>query len=225
MRQVEVMLNNLGFDEGWREVDGIRELKVADGWHPWWHASDKRPEYKIVLATDFPYRVASGTASQCWFTSWGTHTGGIYRRVANLPVGARLCFGLQVQAWSRIKAGDPRKSDGKYRIKLGIDPYGGLDPESQDIVWCDAVEPYDAFEALEVDAIMRSDRATLYVWGQAEWAACNNDAYVDDAEVHYLVDDEEPEPEPEPEPDPGNGVSSTRLAAALRAAADVLENG
>ena len=34
MRRVDVMLNNLGFDEGWREVDGIRELKVADGWYP-----------------------------------------------------------------------------------------------------------------------------------------------------------------------------------------------
>lgn len=170
------------------------------------------------MASEFDYRVAKGSASQCWFTTFATHTAGIYRRVINLPIGVELVFGAQVQCWSRLKAGDPRTSDGRYRMRIGIDPYGGIDAESNDIVWCEAIQPYDAFSPLEIRTKTKSDRASIWMWGQAEWPGTNNDAYVDDCGLFYLREDQVPEP---PEP-PAGDVTRALLLQAIEAAAQVL---
>jgi len=218
-RRVELELENMGFDGGWREVDGIGELKVAEHWDPWWQRADTRPEYKMMLASEYAYRVHEGTAAQMWFTNYATHTAGIRRVVEGLPVDVELVFGLWVQAWATVKSGDPHVSDGRYRARIGIGPYGGLDAESADIVWSEVVQPYDEYVHLEVRAATRSDRAALWVWGQPEWPGVNNDCYVDGGECYYLVEDE---PGPGPEPEPGGEFDWEPLARGLEAMAAVL---
>ena len=42
------MLLNGDFEGDYREVDGIGELKVAEGWYPWWDHNDTRPEYRLA---------------------------------------------------------------------------------------------------------------------------------------------------------------------------------
>ena len=69
MIEIELGPKNASFEDGWREVDGIRELKVANDWHPWWHHTDIRPEFKIATKQVDAYRVHSGEAAQQWFTT------------------------------------------------------------------------------------------------------------------------------------------------------------
>jgi hypothetical protein len=199
------ILNN-GFEGGWREVDGIGELKVAGNWYPWWHASDTRPEYKIATVEVDPYRIHSGVQAQQWFNTYDTHTAGIYQQILDLEVGRAVLLTAFVQAFTRNDDTNWRESTGRYRMRIGIDPYGGTNPESGDVLWSGTVQPYDAYVPLAVEDVTRSDRCTIFVWGQAEWAFKHNNAYVDQVELWYTDDKVPPV-----EPPPGEGVTEERV--------------
>lgn len=207
-------INNPKFEDGWREWNGIHELKVANSWQPWWHHNDTRPEYKIATPEVDPRRIYAGVGAQQWFTTHATHTAGIYQIIHDILASAVLHFIGQVQAFSS-DADDFSKSAGRYRMRLGIDPYGGMDPESKDIAWSETVQPYDAYERLEVIAEARSDRCTLFVWGQAEWAVKHNNGYIDD--VGLYIKESIP-----PDPEPGEGVTEARVIELATQAAEAV---
>lgn len=203
----EIELENGDFEGGWREI-GAPELKVADGWEAWWHHTDTRPEYKIATKVVDALRIHEGEQAQQWFNNYATHTAGIYQVVEGVDVGREVILTAFVQCFSRNDDTNWRKSDGRYRMRVGIDPYGGINPESPDIVWSVTMQPYDDYKAISVPTVTRSDRLTVFVWGQAEWAVKHNDAYVDSVELWYADDKEPP---PEPPPDPGQGITEARV--------------
>jgi len=181
-------IQNLDFEEGFRYQDDILQLHVANGWVAWWSENDRRPEYKDAKVSLDPRRVHSGQHAQQWFTSWGKHTAGIYQIISPIEFGKTYQFSAWVQAWSS-SGDDPNVSNGRYRMRIGIDPYGGTDPESADIVWSNdgnSVQPYDEYQQIAVRAQAKSDRITLWAWGQSEWALKHNDAYVDDMELSIV---------------------------------------
>lgn len=184
---------------------GAGEVKVAEGWHPWWHESDTRPEYKAATVAIDAHRIYEGSKAQQWFNTYATHTAGIYQQVTGLEAGRDLHFHAFVQAFTRNDDSNWRVSEGRYRMRIGVDPYGGTDAESEDVVWSVTVQPYDDYVPVVVETTTRSDRCTLFVWGQAEWALKHNNAYVD--AVTLLYDDDLPPPPP---PGPG-GVTEERV--------------
>lgn len=192
------MLVNQDFEQGFHIVNGIGELSVADGWRPWWNSDSARPEYKD--AAPFANRLRNGQHAQQWFNTFNTHTAGVYQVVTGLTPGARVLFSAWVQCWSSGE-NDPAKSKGgRYRMRIGIEPYGATDPESVDMVWSNdghAIQPYDAYYELTVAAVLRSDRCTCFVWGQPEWPVRNNNAYVDNCTLEILGSID-PGPDPEP---------------------------
>lgn len=195
------LLANGGFEGGFRNVDGVKELYAPNGWEPWWDARAVRPEWKDATLSIDARRVHTGEHAAQWFNNYAVHTGGIYQRVVGLSPGSTLTLSAWVQAFSSGKD-DFEHSDGRYRMRVGIDPYGGVDPESADIVWSDggnAIQPYDAYSVLRIETQARSDRVTVFVWGQAEWALKHNNAYVDDV---ALTASAGPEPTPGPTPTP-----------------------
>lgn len=204
MVEVDLPLINPGFEEGFREV-GAPEVKVANGWWPWWHETDARPEYKPAEYDVDPVRIHSGQFAQQWFVRWRTYTAGIYQQVENVPVGKMLVFEAHCQAWS-TGTENPRISDGRLSMRIGIDPYGGTDPEGADVVWSEAVplapmHP-DEYVAFRVEALARSDRCTVFGWSQCQWDLSHHDAYMDACRLFYLdVEESEPDPDPEPGPD------------------------
>lgn len=190
-------LLNPGFESGFREVDGVHELKVANDWQPWWDEDSARPEYKRADPIVDSRRVRTGDSAQQWFNTYAKHTAGIYQRVTDVPVDKTVVFEAWVQAFSS-SADDFDRSTGRYRMRIGIDPYGGLDHKSPDIAWSDdghAIEPYDQYEFLSVQTVARSDRVTIFVWGQAEWPLKHNNAYCDDTKL-YVLDGSIPSPSP-----------------------------
>jgi hypothetical protein len=210
------------FEGGFRRIDNARELEVATGWMPWWDARSARPEWKDASVTIDPRRVHGSQHAQQWFNNYAKHTGGVYQRVTGIAPGSTLRLEAWVQAFSS-SGDDFSHSNGRYRMRIGIDPYGGIDPESADVAWSsggNAIQPYDEYQRLEVQTIAKSDRATVFVWGQAEWALKHNDAYVDDVWLS-VVGGEIPTPTPGPEPPtptpgPGGAVDYDRIRQVVR---------
>jgi len=188
--------NRLDPYEPWKGPQG--ELHVANGWELWYDNRDQcrdwccynwRPEYRDedgYIFTD-PQRVRSGRYAQKMFTFSSTHTAGLYQRVA-VPEGSQLEFSIWVVVWSSLHD-DPHQSkdDGNYWLSVGIDPYGGVDPYSGQIIWSAPIEHNDEHVQLSVAAVAQADHVTVFTRAAPEWCVKHNDSYWDDARliIHF----------------------------------------
>ena len=160
------VLPNATFEDGF-SVRGAGEVEVANGWTPFWQngpfASDGynlRPEYKPEDASRYGRRrVHSGNFSQKFFNTFGTHKAGLYQRVS-VPKDSLCTFSAWVQAWSS-KGDNPDSSEGgQYRTYVGIDPTGGTDWTSPNVVWSEASFALDTWTQLTVQARAKADAVT-----------------------------------------------------------------
>ena len=191
------LLVNPGFEDGYSyrpdpyapEEGTQGELYVANGWELWYDnvpgqgGYNYRPEYRPedgYVFTD-PLRVRSGRYAHKMFTTFSTHTAGLYQR-AKVPEGSQVEFSIWVEVWSS-EEDDPHHSTspGKYWVSVGIDPYGGTDAFSEQIVWSDRIEHYDEHVQLSVTAVAQADHVTVFTKGAPEWPVRYNDSYWDDA--------------------------------------------
>ncbi len=151
-----------------------------------WH----QPEFRDTRSGgQDPPRIRSGENSQKYFTFWSVHQGGVYQVVEGLRPGTPLRFGIYMMAWSAAKQNsvepNPHQSFGQtsMHMKIGIDPTGGTDPWSPDIVWSTEKESYDVFGRYEVQAVARSNKVTVFTHTQPDNPMQHNDVYLDDAEL------------------------------------------
>jgi LysM repeat protein len=151
-----------------------------------WHNPEFRDTKTIVSG---PSRIHSGKNSQKYFTFYSVHEAGLLQTV-NVPSGSVLRFGVWMQAWSSNQDGndsDPSSynSSGQtsMHMKVGIDPTGGDDPWSANIVWSPEHDAYDVFGYYEVRATAQSDHVTVFTHSMPEKGLKHNDVYVDDAEL------------------------------------------
>lgn len=116
-----------------------------------------------------------------------------YQRVSGLQPGTRLR--ASASAWvytcndtstSCIIPDPPyRRSDpaAGASVKVGIDPTGGTDPLSPNVVWSGSAAPYDQWAQLSVVAEARGDAVTVFLYmTQAQGLALNN-VYWDGAQL------------------------------------------
>lgn len=151
-----------------------------------WHM----PEYRDTRTDrQDPPRIRSGQNSQKYFTFWSVHEGGVYQTVENVRPGTALRFSVFMEAWSATKMNglepNPHQSFGQtgMHMKVGIDPTGGTDPWSKDIIWSTEKDAYDKFERFEVQAVARSNKVTVFTHSRPENPMEHNDVYLDDAEL------------------------------------------
>ncbi|NLG28909.1 MAG: hypothetical protein GX557_13430, partial [Chloroflexi bacterium] len=175
-------LVNGGFEGGFSSR-GANEVVVANGWSAFWQdgpfAEDgynRRPEYKDENAAVFGNRrVREGTHGQKWGSVFATHKGGIWQQV-NVQVGSSLTLTAWAQAWSST-ADDPATSTGgKFYLSVGIDPTGGTDWNSANVVWSPVSTTLDQWVQLSVQAKATAGTVTVYLRGDAEWRNKHNDA-------------------------------------------------
>lgn len=167
--------------------------QMAPEWTPWWRSHDpadedwiiRMPEYKPA-DPDFtnPVRVRSGDAAQQYFTFHSTHEAGFYQQVT-VTAGLEYCFSTWGHSWSAADDDDAYSGpdDGELMQKVGIDPTGGTDWQSEDIIWGDARIQYDVYGQFAVTATAEAPVITVYVYSQPNWAKKHNDVYWDDAFV------------------------------------------
>jgi hypothetical protein len=181
------VLVNPGFEEGFSDR-GAGEVSVANGWFPWYQDGPgqnegyyRRPEYKPEDAARYgTRRIHSGNWAQKFFNTYSTHNAGILQQV-KVTTGSKLTFSAWVQVWSSQNA-DPStvKDPGNYHVYIGIDPTGGTDWNSPNVVWSEPRMEYNTWMRLEVKATAKAGTITVFLRGHPEFRNQFNDSYWDD---------------------------------------------
>jgi LysM repeat protein len=200
------LLTNPGFEEPFSGG-------VANGWNSWYLTPDGvtypvscpknsnpdvckpygAPGYYPAQPQDprVPPRSVSGNA-QKWGASYYVYIAGIYQQVSGLTPGARLNFSAFTQAFN---CSDDRDcfgpadryglsfEAGENSLRLGIDPTGGTNPFSSNIVWSAPANPLDAYLQQSVEAVAQSDKATVFVWSAPQYPEKHLETYVDNASL------------------------------------------
>ena len=185
-----------GYDD-WR-IDDCNTLscgraQMAPDWHPYWRMDGRHqpwdnimPEYKPSLPHETPPRVRSGGKSQHYFSFWSTHEAGMYQQVTAVP-GGHYCASVWGHAWSDYSSSDylsgAPDNDGDLYQRIGIDPTGGTDWQSPNIIWGEPRQQYDEFGLFLVEATAEADTITVFTWSRPWIPAKHNDVYWDDAKL------------------------------------------
>jgi LysM repeat protein len=196
----------------WPWQDGIGEVQVGPGWRAWYldvapdyvqtpvncgdskvgyHCYWMRPEFRDNIAASFANRVHSGFRSQKYFSYGRMHEAGLYQRVGGIRPGSTVRFSIYIQAWmchdidkcgmNGIRSDAP--SD--MHLRVGIDPYGGDNPFSPNVVWAPEKEAFDRWVEFAVETPARADTVTVFTHSRPDWpwARVSNDVYLDDASL------------------------------------------
>lgn len=214
------LLINGNFDSEFITREGAVPRHVAAGWMPWYippsaaspSFSNHDPNYDRESDR---VRTSGGTA-QKFFTLFATHQGGLFQRVAGVSSGATYRFSTYGYVWSSsFDDADASEDPGDVVLRVGIDPTGGTDGASPDIIWStSATFYYDAYRQYAVIATAESDAITVFIEASVGGPRANNYIYVDDAvldvasETVFVIDDT-PTPETLNSPTPAPTVDTT----------------
>lgn len=221
MAQSNNLLQNPGFEGGYSAYrpqtgqehadcpHGIcNTVQIPSGWRPWWvknRSTDANPEYKA--AAPFDSRIHSGSNAGQYFTFHRTHEAGFMQQ-ANVPANALVQFTIWGQAW--LTNGDSSTSDSNVFInmRVGIDPTGGTNPTSPNVVWSGMANPFDDYQQFSVQAQAQGSRVTVFTYSRAEYPLKHNDVYWDDGVLVVLNQEPAPPPPPAPSPPPSPAPDS-----------------
>jgi len=183
------------------------EVQVANGWAAYWVTPDSNPafpsycDYNIAPVTCQPYhrpefrdlatapeRIHGGANAQKYFTFYSIHLAGLYQQVTGTIPGQTYRFTVYVEAWSTDSSVSGASSSGDQAMGLqaGIDPNGGTDPFSANIVWGQTLNPLDTWQQLGVDTAAQSSTITVFTRSWPRLAFRHVDVYMDDASLTAL---------------------------------------
>ena len=206
----------------------IDEVQVPQGWLGWWRQPDSSPEYPSRCdlkdakpgcmswhrpewreAAPYANRIRSGHNAQKYFTFFSVHEAGMYQRVSGVKAGQRLQFSVYMSAWS-TQVAETLISSGQQtmNLRVGIDPFGGANPFSPNIVWSKAGDSYDAFGQFTVEAVAAGNAVTVFTYSRPVYPLQHNDVYVDDAALVVAGAGSAPATTTKPSGSTGSGGSS-----------------
>jgi LysM repeat protein len=151
-----------------------------------WH----NPEYRDTLGgpqETGPERKVAGDNSQKYFTFYSVHEAGLYQVVSGVKPGDLLRFSVFQEGWSN-SSGDPDHSDLGQRMNLqaGIDPTGGNNPWSPNIIWSAPAESFDTFSQFTVEAVAKNNTVSVWTKSRPEMPLEHVDVYVDEASLNVV---------------------------------------
>lgn len=193
----------------WDGQDGIGEVKPAPPWRAYWVSKPSKnikrpyncsgsdfgcywavPEFTDVQVIATKYRVHGGYQAQKYFTYGRMHEAGLMQRVEGIAPGAKLRFSVYMQAWmcfnfDKCDWGKLSDEPSDMHLRVGIDPTGGTDPFSANIVWSGEQPAWDEYVLFSVEAVAQGSAVTVFTHSRADWdwARTNNDVYIDDASL------------------------------------------
>jgi hypothetical protein len=207
------LLQNSDFEWSapWPNQDGRSGIQVAPRWRAWWVDKPPKdiprpyncaggkddgcywavPEFGDVQRIAYSYRIHGGLQAQKYFTYGRMHWAGLMQTVDNIQPGSRLRFSIYMQAWmcfqfiEGCQYGKISDQPSDMHLKVGIDPTGGQDPFSPNVVWSPEQPAWDAYELFQVEAEARNTSVTVFTHSRADWdwARSNNDVYIDDGSL------------------------------------------
>jgi LysM repeat protein len=176
----------------------IAEVQVAWGWSGWWlqpgqdaqhpsaggNPSWHRPEWREANCGPVcANRVHSGGDAQKYFTFWSVHDAGMYQQVSGVAPGSLLRFSVYMQGWSTNSAYGPSDHSQTMGMRVGIDPFGGTDAFSPNVIWSDALDTFDAWGLYSIEATAQSSAVTVFTRSIPHYGNQHNDIYIDDASL------------------------------------------
>ena len=124
-----------------------------------WH----RPEWREAACGPVcANRVHSGDNAQKYFTFCSVHEAGMFQQVSGITPGTRLRFSVYMQAWSTIRHYGLSDDSQTMGMRVGIDPFGGTNAFSSNIIWSAAFDSYDAYALYSVEATAQSSTVTVF---------------------------------------------------------------
>ncbi len=207
-------LKNGNFENGWsRDTwtgQQFGEIFVPQDWVAFWFEEDDtflyRPEMHVIQNVE-PYinppRIYDVGYALKFFKQWGNIDAGIFQQV-DAKSGATVKFSAYGHAWysqrdnafkseyekygkwHTIRDGDPGVA-----MMVGIDPYGGTNPTSPNVVW-EVKSIYDTYDKLEVSAEAKSDLVTVFIRSASLYRFKHVDVYWDKAEMEVFYADVKP---------------------------------
>jgi LysM repeat protein len=185
------------------------EIFTPEGWVTWWQEGEfKRPECKVI-PNEHPFnadpnRIYQGYYSGMCFTFFGKQNAGYYQVVRNIPAGSVVEGSFYAHAWACSDDNPPESCGDPYSFyfQVGIDPNGGTDPFSQNIVWGSPAYHYDTYGLVgPVQATVgEGGAATMFIKAYGKWPLKHNDAYMDNPSLKLISQGETPTPTPPPPP-------------------------
>ncbi len=176
------LLLNPSFEDGvWDK--GLEITSYApNGWDVWYNGNqsdcyNRMPNFDAMTN---PIRVRSGYNAFYMWGSFMSFEGGLIQQVTATP--GNIYF---FEIWSHTVAEDYAD----IQVKVGIDPYGGGDPYSSNVVWSGVKVPTEAYQdspdlnyqQFAVEATAQADRITVFTWAKPNWCVSTNEVYYDDA--------------------------------------------
>jgi len=176
----------------------IGEVQVAHGWLGWWLQPNQDPQHPSAggqLSWHRPEwreancgpvcanRVRSGNDAQKYFTFFSVHDAGMYQQVSGITPGTQLQFSVYMQAWSTDADYGPSNFVQHMGMRVGIDPFGGTDHFSPNVVWSTSFDTFDAWGLYTVDAAAQAGTVTVFTRSTPLYGSQHNDIYLDDASL------------------------------------------
>ena len=186
---------NPGFEGEYYAWRGLSEVMVAQGWTPYWverrptdeEWRNRRPVYRAATVAADSIHVRSGQSAQQYLTNWATHTAGLFQQVTVTP-GQSLRFKIYGHAWSSNED-NPGVSiqPGNVRMKIGLDPTGGVNPFAAAVVWSAERMVYDRYDdGFTVEAVAQGATVTAFLYSAPEWPKKHNNIYWDEASLEVI---------------------------------------
>ena len=162
MAKIELLLNG-ALTAPFYAYQEEKKQTTAVGWAPWWkppQANDPGWKNRQPVYSNF---TLDEQASQQISTPWGTHVAGLWQQVP-AATGNKYELTVEGQAWS---SEDPNPATmleaSDVNLQIGIDPTGGLDPESPLIIWSEKRQPLCHWETLHLTAKAEASIITIYL--------------------------------------------------------------
>ncbi len=172
---------------------------AANGWNIW--VGGGSPDF---YPEEFG-SVRSGTRSQAILTGFETFTAAVYQTVTTIPAGSQV----RASAYAQIfVSGSEEASATESRMRIGIDPNGGTNPNDGDVVWSgeqhirNGQSVGDAawatnYSQVSVTATTTGPSVTVFLWGTQQWAATEHRQFWDDASLVVVEEGDGTVPEGE----------------------------
>lgn len=202
--QDDNLLENPDFEGGFREVAGFTSAQIANGWEAWVADDTNAPDFQfeplyipIVQTNSAGYipHVRNGDEAQVYYSPYSTHDAGIYQQVSGIASGTELRFSIYAYVFSNnLSDLDVSEDDGGVALRVGIDPNGGTDPFSNDVVYSEAAIFYDTYRQYNTIAVAASDTVTVFVHTTVTEPVANTVIFLDDAVLEVTPESKTEEP-------------------------------
>lgn len=177
----------------------IDEVQVAQHWFGWWLQPDLDPQHPGACLNCTAWhrpewreancgpvcanRIHSGDNAQKYFTFFSVHDAGMYQQVSGITPGQLLRFSVYMQGWSTNADYGLSSGQGTMGMRVGIDPFGGTNAFSPNVIWTGVNDVYDTWGLYSIEAVAKSGTVTVFTRSAPQWGLQHNDIYVDDASL------------------------------------------